>query len=93
MIRLWGGGHYELDRFYEICDQLGIMVWHDFMFANTLYPTDEAFLENVKEEVRENVKRVRNHACVVFWCGNNEILQGYQEWGWAGLPKETWAQY
>jgi beta-mannosidase len=74
MLRVWGGGHYELDKFYELCDEKGIMLWHDFMFANTLYPVTNAFLANVQEEIIENVKRLRNHASVVFWCGNNEIL-------------------
>ena len=74
MLRVWGGGHYELYKFYELCDEKGIMLWHDFMFANTLYPVTNTFLENVQEEIIENVKRLRNHASVVFWCGNNEIL-------------------
>jgi beta-mannosidase len=93
MIRLWGGGHYELDYFYELCDRLGLMIWHDFMFANTLYPIDQEFLDNVIAEVTENVKRVRNHPSVVFWCGNNEIYQGYREWGWSGRPSSTWVRY
>ena len=63
------------------------------MFANTLYPVTNAFLENVQEEVIENVKRLRNHASVVFWCGNNEILQGYREWGWYSRPEITWDRY
>jgi len=67
------------------------MLWHDFMFANTLYPVTKSFLSNLQEEVMENVKRLRNH--VVFWCGNNEILQGYREWGWITKPKPTWDRY
>lgn len=69
------------------------MIWHDFMFANTLYPDDKAFHDNALIEVTEAVKRVRNQASVVFWNGNNEILQGYREWGWAGRPKQLWEGY
>ena len=90
MLRLWGGGYYELPIFYELCNKYGLMIWHDFMFANTLYPTSPEFTANVVEEVREVVKRVRNHPSVVLWCGNNEILQGYNEWGWSGRPTSTW---
>ena len=93
MLRLWGGGYYELPIFYELCDKYGLMIWHDFMFANTLYPTSQEFTDNVVEEVSEVVKRVRNHPSVVLWCGNNEILQGYNEWGWSGRPESTWNQY
>jgi beta-mannosidase len=74
MLRVWGGGIYEDDVFYDICDELGICVWQDFMFACAPYPGyDEQFLENVKAEAIDNVKRIRNHACLALWCGNNEI--------------------
>lgn len=71
MIRLWGGGQYEKDCFYGICDELGLLVWHDFMFACANYP-DGPFLENVRWEVRHQIKRLRDHACIALWCGDNE---------------------
>jgi len=74
MIRLWGGGIYEHDCFYDLCDELGLLVWHDFMFACDLYPSDDAFLASIKREAEENVCRVRHHASLALWCGNNEIV-------------------
>ena len=71
MIRLWGGGQYEKDVFYDLCDELGLMVWHDFMFACANYPGG-VFLDNVREEVVHQVKRLRDHACIALWCGDNE---------------------
>ncbi len=84
MIRLWGGGLYEDDFFYDQCDELGILIWHDLMFACSFYPGDSAFNNNVKAELEDNVRRLRNHPSVGLWCGNNE-----QEWGWTqwGLQK------
>lgn len=82
MIRVWGGGLYEEDIFYDLCDRYGIMVWQDFMFAGALYPGDPAFLENVAEEVRYQVKRLRHHPSIVLWCGNNEIEEAWHNWGW-----------
>lgn len=75
-LRVWGGGFYPEDYFYELCDQYGIIVWQDFMFANSLYLIDDHFIENGLEEVKDNVKRIRHHACLGLWCGNNEIEQG-----------------
>jgi beta-mannosidase len=72
MIRVWGGGIYEQDRFYELCDRLGLMVWQDFMFACGEYPEIPSFLEDVRHEAEEVVQRLRNHASIVLWCGNNE---------------------
>jgi len=73
MLRVWGGGVYEDDSFYRACDELGIMVWQDFMFGCAAYPDyDDEFMENVRAEARAVVKRLRNHPCVVVWCGNNE---------------------
>lgn len=82
MLRVWGGGVYEDDQFYELCDKNGILVWQDFMFAGSMYPGDSAFLKNVEEEVRDNVKRLRNHPSIVHWNGNNEIDVAWNNWGW-----------
>lgn len=82
MLRVWGGGIYENDEFYEIADEYGILIWQDFMFACSLYPADEDFLKNVKDEVVYNVKRLRNHACLALWCGNNETEMGIEFWNW-----------
>ncbi|MCL6444932.1 MAG: glycoside hydrolase family 2 protein [Alicyclobacillus sp.] len=88
MLRVWGGGIYENDAFYDLCDEYGILVWQDFMFACSMYPGDEAFLENVRIEAEENIRRLRNHPCIALWCGNNEIdtaWSNYDEhagWGW-----------
>ena len=81
-VRVWGGGTYEDDYFYRLADEKGILVWQDFIFGCTPYPSDEAFLQNVREEVIYNVKRLRNHASLAFWCGNNEIEEGLRYWGW-----------
>ena len=72
MLRVWGGGIYENDIFYELCDNYGIMVWQDFMFACALYPAEGALLESIRQEAIDNVKRLRNHPSIVVWCGNNE---------------------
>jgi len=82
MLRVWGGAYYEDDYFYELCDEAGILVWQDFMFACGMYPADREFLQNVKEEVKDNVIRLRNHPCIALWCGNNEVLEGFTNWGW-----------
>jgi len=82
MIRVWGGGIYEKDLFYELCDRNGILVWQDFMFAGSLYPEGDEFRENVKEEAIENIKRLRKHPCLALWCGNNEIEVAWKNWGW-----------
>ncbi|WP_130858714.1 beta-mannosidase [Gracilibacillus phocaeensis] len=88
MLRIWGGGIYEYEAFYEYCDQYGILVWQDFMFACSMYPGDEAFLANVKQEAMDQVKRLRNYACIALWCGNNEMDSAWTEyieeagWGW-----------
>ena len=86
MLRVWGGGVYEDDLFYDLCDKYGILVWQDFMFACSMYPGDSAFLDNVKNEAIDNVKRLRNHACLAIWVGNNEIETAWGQWdekaGW-----------
>lgn len=73
MLRIWGGGYYEDDIFYKTCDRFGIMVWQDFMFACAYYPDREWFIEKVKAEAHSIAARLRNHPCIVLWCGNNEI--------------------
>ena len=82
MLRVWGGGVYENDIFYNLCDEAGILIWQDFMFACAMFPGDEAFLDNVKHEAIDNVKRLRNHPSIGLWCGNNEILAAWKGWGW-----------
>jgi beta-mannosidase len=82
ILRVWGGGIYESDFFYELCDELGIMIWQDFMFAGNLYPGDSQFVENVKNEAIDNIRRLRNHPSLVLWCGNNEIDEAWHNWGW-----------
>lgn len=82
MFRVWGGGVYEDDIFYELCDKYGILVWQDFMFANAMYPGDNKFIENVKQEATDNMRRLQNHPCMAIWCGNNEIEEGWRNWGW-----------
>ncbi|WP_113653503.1 beta-mannosidase [Pedobacter namyangjuensis] len=82
MLRVWGGGIYENDDFYNLCDSLGIYVWQDFMFAGQMVPGDDAFFENVKQEVKYQVKRLRHHKSIVLWCGNNEIDEAWNRWGW-----------
>jgi beta-mannosidase len=82
MLRVWGGGVYEDDRFYDACDSLGLLIWQDFMFAGSPYPGTLKFMTDVSGEVQDNVKRLRNHACLALWCGNNEIDEGWHNWGW-----------
>ncbi|NWK56597.1 glycoside hydrolase family 2 protein [Verrucomicrobiaceae bacterium N1E253] len=82
MLRVWGGGYYEEDLFYDLCDEAGILVWQDFMFACAMFPGHDAFLESVRQEAIDNIKRLRNHACLALWCGNNEIVVAWERWGW-----------
>ena len=89
MLRVWGGGVYADDGFYKECDRNGILVWQDFMFACAMYPGDSAFVENVKQEITQQVKRLRNHPCITLWCGNNEIDEGWHNWGWQKQFKYT----
>ncbi len=80
MVREWGGGVYESDDFYDICDELGLMVWQEFMFGGDMVPGDLAFQQNVQAEAVRQVKRLRDHPSIVLWCGNNEIEAGWQVW-------------
>jgi len=81
MVREWGGGYYESDDFYDICDELGIMVWQEFMFGGDMVPGDVAFQENVRREAIDQIKRLRDHPSIVIWCGNNEVETGWYHWG------------
>lgn len=80
MIRVWGGGVYEDDAFYDLCDELGIMVWQDFMFSGGEYPEADWFLKKVEREAMEVIKRLRNHPSIVLWCGNNECEWSRRGW-------------
>ncbi len=82
MLRVWGGGLYESESFYNLCDCLGILVWQDFTFACGVYPEDDDFAENVRIEAIENVRRLRHRASLALWCGNNEMEQGWADWKW-----------
>ncbi len=81
MVREWGGGYYESDDFYDICDELGIMVWQEFMFGGDMVPGDVSFQENVRQEAIDQIKRLRDHPSIVIWCGNNEVETGWLHWG------------
>jgi beta-mannosidase len=77
MLRAWGGGIFEQDWFYDICDEAGICVWQDFIFSCSSYPSfDAEWMANVRQEISENIRRLRHHPCIALWCGNNEIEQG-----------------
>ena len=83
MLRVWGGGLYEEERFYDLCDRYGILVWQDFIFSCSIYPLDDPdFLENVRVEIVENIRRLRHRASLALWCGNNEMEWGWVDWGW-----------
>ena len=93
MLRIWGGGTYESDLFYQLCDRYGILVWQDFMFACSLYPAEGELLENIRQEAIDNVKRLRNHACITLWCGNNECNDAWFNWGWQKRYKAQNPEY
>lgn len=104
MLRVWGGGVYENDLFYDLCDEHGLLVWQDFMFACSMYPGDEAFLASVRAEAEDNVKRLRNHPSIVLWCGNNEMDYAWSQynehggWGWKkdydqNTREQIWRNY
>ncbi|MFM2387800.1 MAG: Exo-beta-D-glucosaminidase [Bacteroidota bacterium] len=89
MIRVWGGGNYMPEYFYEQCTKRRIMVWQDLMFANALIPPYEWMRKSVLAEVEDNVRRLMKHECIVLWCGNNEISEGWENWGWRKQYKQT----
>jgi beta-mannosidase len=82
MLRVWAGGIYESDDFFDVADEMGLLVWEDFHFSTSLYPADEAFLGNVEVEAEQAIRRLRNHPSLALWCGNNEVETGWQHWGW-----------
>ena len=93
-LRIWGGGIYEPDCFYDLCDELGILIWQDFMFACSMYPADEKFLKSVEREAEYQVNRLKSHPSIILWCGNNEIASGWLSWGWKEeLPSSVWDDY
>ena len=94
MLRIWGGGIYENEIFYDLCDEMGILVWQDFMFACAMYPANDDFLNSVRKEAVYQVRRLRNHPCIVLWCGNNEIEAAWKEWGMKKkYPDFFWDDY
>lgn len=80
-LRVWGGGYYPSDTFFELCDRYGMIVWQDFMFACNIYELSEEFEENIVQEAFDNVRRIRHHACLGLWCGNNELETAWHNWG------------
>ena len=82
MLRIWGGGIYEDDVFYDLCDEYGILVWQDFMFASSTYPMNEEMIKSIYLEASDNIIRLRNHPCIAIWCGNNENHTAWFNWGW-----------
>ncbi len=100
MLRVWGGGVYVPDAFMEECSRRGILVWHDFMFACSMYPSDAPYLANVEAEAVQLVKRLRRHTSLALWCGNNEVDEGWHNWGWqsqlgeiSGATDSVWNGY
>ncbi len=100
MIRIWGGGIYEDDEFYKACDESGILIWQDFMFAGSFYPANEDFQKNVEAEVKDQIARLQNHASLALWCGNNEIDEAIVNWGYQKQFKyskndslQVWKEY
>ncbi|MDE5679706.1 MAG: glycoside hydrolase family 2 protein, partial [Lachnospiraceae bacterium] len=88
-IRVWGGGYYPDDYFFDICDELGLLVWQDFMFACSAYELDAAFDANIRREITENVRRIRHHACLALWCGNNEMETQTLDGAWKPSKKQV----
>lgn len=80
-IRVWGGGCYPDDYFYDLCDELGLLVWQDFMFACAVYDLTDSFYDNIRLEARDNIIRLRNHPSLGMWCGNNEMEGAWVGWG------------
>lgn len=87
-IRIWGGGYFPDDCFYDLCDELGLLVWQDFLFACACYELDDAFEANFSQEIRDNVRRLRHHACLAVWCGNNEMEAQMLDRSWKPSQKQ-----
>ncbi|WP_217129280.1 glycoside hydrolase family 2 protein [Streptomyces sp. AC558_RSS880] len=91
LVRIWGGGIYEDDAFYDVCDELGLMVWQDFLFACAAYPEEQPLRGEVEAEARDNVVRLMPHPSLVLWNGNNENLWGFRDWDWEpALAGDSW---
>ncbi|WP_017585022.1 glycoside hydrolase family 2 protein [Nocardiopsis ganjiahuensis] len=91
LLRVWGGGIYESEDFYELCSERGVLVWQDFLFACAAYPEDEPLASEVEAEAREAVVRLAPHAALAVWCGNNENIWGHEDWGWKEeLGERAW---
>ncbi|TDN91540.1 glycoside hydrolase family 2 protein [Microbacterium sp. BK668] len=91
LLRIWGGGTYESEDFYRVCDELGVMVWQDFLFACAAYPEEEPLRSEVEAEARDNVQRLMTHPSLVLWNGNNENIWGYEDWDWREhIGDRTW---
>lgn len=88
-IRVWGGGYYPDDYFYDLCDEMGFIVWQDFMFACSVYELTPAFETNITREFIDNIKRIRHHACLGLWCGNNEMESFVKDGVWVSKPSEV----
>ena len=93
MLRLWGGGKFEKDAFYEICDSLGLLVWHDFMFACGMYPATDEFLGEVNAEMTHQIKRLQSHPAIALWCGDNEGMDNMNKRIWKQNPQLYLADY
>jgi len=94
LVRVWGGGIYESDDFYDVCDELGLLTWQDFLFACAAYPEEEPLRGEIEAEARQNVARLAHHASLAVLCGNNENIWGHAEWGWDQLlDGRTWGEY
>jgi beta-mannosidase len=94
LVRVWGGGLYESDDFYDLCDELGLLTWQDFLFACAAYAEEEPLRSEIEAEARENVARIAHHASLALLTGNNENLWGYEDWGWQELlDGKTWGAY
>ena len=87
-VRVWGGGYYPSDHFYDLCDEMGLIVWQDLMFACNVYDLTEEFEDNITKEITENVKRLRHHASLALWCGNNEMEMFVKQGTWVTKPTE-----
>ncbi|MFD3333915.1 glycoside hydrolase family 2 protein [Streptomyces sp. NPDC058700] len=93
LVRIWGGGIYEDDAFYDVCDELGLMVWQDFLFACAAYPEEQPLRGEVEAEARDNVVRLMPHPSLVLWNGNNENLWGFRDWEWEQpLAGDSWGE-